>query len=259
MNYSQFEIKQYNSLLNGSDILDHLYEYPELTIPLSPNSIFAPLTSTHHLSHPIAHQTPQINNPAPTLEQYYQQFKVFSTDLDPTTSTSPLPTNSLSSTELTHRQQMIRINKSVHLPLPSFFSNADDNFITSRFAHYYKNNDSKTRSSSTIYWYHYDSKTKNVNKFTLTQAKRLYATIYTKHATESHVFKIIHSQLHSNPQSKVIIYSHGAYSKYSNFSSQDDLKTFFNNESFDFPDCYCLLELLIHYPHVEKCLWTSNC
>lgn len=259
MDYSQFEIKQYTTPLNGSELFDHLYEYSELTIPLSPNSIFAPLTSTHHLSHPIAHQVPQIHNSAPTLEQYYQQFKVSSSDLDQTTSSQPLPTNSLSSAGLTHRQQMLRINKSIHLPLPSFFSNADDNFITSRLAHYYKNNDSKTRSTSTIYWYHYDSKTKNIDKFTLTQAKRLYATIYAKLATESPIFKIVHSQLHSNPESKVVIYSHGAYNKYSTFSSQDELKTFFNNESFDFPDCYCLIELLIHYPHVEKFLWTSNC
>ena len=81
--------------------------------------------------------------------------------------------------------------------------------------------------------------------------------MYTQLITQTPIFKIIHEQFQSNPNTNVIIYSYGALKSFSHFDNRQEVEEFFNSDEHDFSDCYCLMELLINYPNPNNYVWST--
>ena len=268
--YSKFKILHPPKYSSPCDLSAEAYDKDELVITLVNGTIFAPLSSEYMLERPIDHHFPQIENPAPTLEQYYQQFKVYWRDCDhdnkppikqtkkKTDTINDLVSSLLTDSQPGPSQRSITLleNRRRYGVAKSFYESVNDNFITSRLSNYYKN-DYSSRNMCVLYWLHYNSNTRTTEKYTLQQAKTIYANMYTQRVIKTQIFIILLEQLRANPNLNVVIYSYGALKKFQHFNDKQEFEEFFKSDKHDFSDCYCLMGLLINYPNMKACVWSN--
>lgn len=216
----------------------------DLVVMLINGTPYYQLSSIYPLKRRIKHNCKLIPNDCPTLEQYYQQFKVLKRDIS---------------------KKNDKVNKRVRdRELDnSFYTNINNNFITSRYATYFKYYTSMPmtahiRSSKVYYWVYFDDKTNELIKWDIQQAKRIYCKLYEHLVINTTIFQLIHEQYKLNKELKLIIKSHGALEKYTQFTNRQELMDFFNNPTTDFSDCYCLAEILINFPKLENCVWNKS-
>ena len=253
ISYSQFEIRTFTYNKHWFQIRDESFSSDDLVIILHVNSIYAQLCSLKELKQPISHNCPNIIFPAHTLEQYYQQFKVYKHELD---MTEKIPKLNLKKANMTRQQKMNEQFKRYN-PSQEFYENISNNLLTSKLANYYKKYSSQ-RFTQPIYWAYFNPTTHDIEKMTIQKAKYIYVKIYEQLVVKEHIFKLIHEQIQMNKNMKVIIYSGGAYSHTSKFLNQEQLKKFYDEPNTDFSDCYCLLELLVHYPNLNNVFWNKK-
>ena len=82
--YSRFSFESFINRTNRNYIFNMSCESftdDRLVILLHPDSIYFPLSSIYPLKTRIKHNCSQVYNECPTIEQYYQQFKVSRRDL----------------------------------------------------------------------------------------------------------------------------------------------------------------------------------
>ena len=272
--YSQFQfINPHRAKLNIIDITNEAYQNDnDLIISIIPGSIFSTLSSLTPFS--IEHGFEQLTAPAPTLEQYYQQFKVFIRNLDLMKEINYKPTkrtkvDNFADTSIIETIRRIKPTKHYYTreekeraikrgrdelyrqfePSIIFWSDVEENFITSKAAWYKRDN--IRNNSSFVYWYH-----RGGEKLTLIQAKRIYCDLYAQRVINEPIFQMILEQLRINPKLNVIVYSYGALNGYRKINSADDMRTFYYS-NYDFPDCYCLCELLVNRGNVNECIWSK--
>ena len=207
---------------------------PELLILLVKTSkLFRPLTSTAHITN-IQHGCVEIPNPAPTLEQYFQQFKVYRKDL--------------------HTRS--KLNAQQLDPPKDFFNNVNGNFQFSKNSRYHKHENRK--NDTLAYWAHYTND--GLQKWDILHAKikycELYETIIMNNPNSMKVFLVLHNEIHQNNR-KTFVVSFGAYDDYTTFTNQNDIEQFFLNDKYDFPDCYVLTEMLVNYPNRSNYVWNK--
>ena len=240
--YSRFSFQHYNKYERCHNwvfnMIKDSFKCDDLVVLLINGSPFYELASIHPLKNKIKHNCKMIQNECPTLEQYYQQFKVLKRDTKYDEKVIS-PTNR----ELTS----------------SFYKNIDDSFITCKNAMYFKHymNERATariRAFKSYYWLYFNENG-DIMKLTMKQAKKLYCKLYEHLVAGSHLFKILHEQFKLRDDVKIVIKSHGALEKYNYFENKKEFIDFFNNDSTDFSDCYCLAEMLINYPKLENCIW----
>ena len=234
--YQRFHVKRFEKSKTIAELNEESYNINSLIINILPDGIFKDLCSLS--PNPIKHNCSRIPNLAPSLEQLYQEFKIYNTDLN-------IPTDNIHKRSKTFLRQFD--------PSDTFYTNTNNQFITARSATYFKQsaNSSVYKNRIPVYWFN------NGNKYTITEAKRSYAKLYESKTIETDIFKILADQVRLNPDLEVMIYSNGANNLFQSFQNQSDLIEFFKNDKFDFPDCYCLLEMLTHHSHMEQCLWNN--
>lgn len=216
----------------------------ELTIMLSPkDSTYNKLCSLTF--RPIAHNCPQIACKAPSLEQYYQFFKVYGHDVE------------------THGKVNWKKQGLQYSPGPKFFKQINVAFTSTQFGTYHKPLYGTTLSTETslkgrvlLYWYYYNSKTKEFEKIPLQRAKRIYCLIYQQMIVNEPIYKILVDE-YNKYDGTVLIHSDGFNKKFTKINDAEELARFYNSSS-DFPDCYCLMEMLIHNQDLSQCIWNQE-
>lgn len=172
---------------------------------------------------PIEHNIVQIKNSAPTLQQFITELQVYSTDIDSNT-------NELSN---------------------SFFTNANDNFTVSTNAR-----DSRFKKKmKPLYYYHIDETTCYPEKCDEHQRNKIFCDKYCEIILKNHSIQlktfIMLQELCKNKSKddKIMICGPSVDEEY----ICDMYEYYKNNVTFGVE--YLMCELLIHYPHINKCCW----
>ena len=232
--YERFNFYHLSSSETENQILE-LYNNQELTIPLDNKySIYKTISSRYNYLFQLKHNFDEIEINAPTLEQYYQYFKVTAKDIDGTAKHS---TDEL--------QQMD--------PSDVLFDTAYNNFISSKLS----TNNKTSRSNNVVYWYYKDAIDNDERKLTICQAKRIYCKLYEFMIIQRPIFRILIEQ-YKNYEGKVNIVSEYIEKNFTHFATKEQVVEFFKNPKLDFTDCYCLMEILVNFPNLNNCLWNQK-
>ena len=237
LNYSRFKV--------GSCTGDSLQERrgwilsQDLVIRLATRP-FNLLSSVY--PHEINHEIPDVSVPAPSIEQYYQCFKVFVTELkNPTVNTT----------------YSYVVNFGYDLP-ENFFKEIDTAFVKETTQkNSYSKYTGKSHPSKPVYWLSYNKSEQKYVKVSMLRAKIVYCRLYEKFILSSPFFKLLYDQ-YKQYNGDVTILSYGVCNKFTHFENRDELIQFFCNSNYDFSDCYCLIEILLNYPNTDRCFWNDD-
>lgn len=194
--------------------------------------VYKHLSSAYHRAY-INHNIPEIPNSAPTLDQYWNELKVYRNEL-----------RQIDKTPLRKRP-----------PKQTFFEEANLNFTIADNARR-----RKYKGLSPVYYYHYNVEKKKAEHISIRNAKKFYCKMYEKdimgNEDSRRVFKILLAQCKTrNKKFHVIIRGFGVVD---NMDSPTDLKQIYKDDKLDFGCEYCLVEMLIHYPNLNECMWNQN-
>ena len=236
--YSRFTISLPNYLSPTVEFHDSMTN-TELVISLH-KSPFSALSST--APYPVEHHNPKLTVPvAPTIESYYQNFKIFVYEL-----------RTSNSNFFAHYSYV------GNAPSESTYNLIDAHFLTHQsMAYSYFKRSLTYKFTYPVYWLSYDIKTKRELKLPLVYGKLAYCRLYEKFVISQPLFKLLYDQ-YKTFEGHVGIYSYGAVNSFSRFDTQDAVINFFANSQLDFCDAYCLMEILINYPHTENCFWNND-
>lgn len=195
--------------------------------------VYKHLSSEFHRSY-IQHNIPEIPNSAPTLEQFWEELLVYRCDTqdDPTTP--------------------IQLRK----PKSDFFEGANLNFASSKNVRHHKHENHRLIP---LYYYHYNTKTNSPEFLGMKEAKKLFCKEYEKDIMENEDGKSTFLLLltlckNRNKEFPVIIRGFG---NEDNMYEPTDLKAIYEDPKRKFTCEYCLVEMLIHYPNLNECLWNK--
>ena len=236
--YELFKFRQPYKYEKFSKSIKYNLASTTIFVLLVPNTpLWGNLCSTKYIKASIQHGIAQISNPAPTLEQYYQQFKVYHKDLN-----------------TKKRKNLIQLD-----PPQTFYASINTNFRFANNARYHKQLTTNIYNNKSLaYWLYYDPITKQQLKLDILHAKIIYCQKYTNQILNYKPARIAFYTLLDEfkaTKTSIEIVSYGVKTTYQSFSSANDVEQFFMNDLFDFPDCYVLMELLLYYPKMELCIW----
>lgn len=194
--------------------------------------VYKSLSAQYHRAY-IEHNIPEIPNSCPTIEQYWEELKVYRCELDDET------------------VYPVKNRK----PKAEFFIDANTNFASQRNSRNHK----FTGSLVPIYYYHYNTETKSPEYISIQEAKKYYCKAYEKDIMENDESKSTFMLLLTlckcrNKKYPVIIRGFKASDI---LDEPADLKDIYEDPKKDFPAEYCLAEMLIHYPNLNECIWNK--
>lgn len=191
--------------------------------------VYKSLSSLYHRSY-INHNIPEIQNSSPTLEQFWQELKVYRRDI----------------------QDISNVPIKKRPPKASFFSDININFATAKNARLHK-----YKKLIPIYYYYFNTEKNKPEFMSINEAKRIYCKMYEKDIMENeesrNAFMLLLFQCKSrNNKFPIVIRGYGVVD---NMESSSNLKKIFEDEKLEFGCEYCLVEMLMHYPNLNECLW----
>lgn len=194
--------------------------------------VYKSLSSLYHRSY-INHNIPEIQNSSPTIEQFWQELKVYRCDLQDD-NTFPIKNRK---------------------PKQDFFKDANLNFAVAKNARLHK-----YKRLIPVYYYYFNTEKNEPEFMSINEAKRIYCKIYEKDIMENDesrtTFMLLLSQCKArNDKFPIIIRGYGVND---NVDSSSNLKKIFDDPKLEFSCEYCLVEMLIHYPNLNECLWNIN-
>lgn len=208
---------------------------------LRTDKTYSPLSHSVHKCY-IQHNIPQIPNEAPTLQQFFIELTVYEDDLQRDDPNKPLKECE---------------------PNEAFFKNANDNFASSTNARRFKPTRMRhygryTKWMKPIYYYYVDPLTKQSMHLSPIEARRLYCKTYesttlTKGTNSYKLFKYLHELCIKRDRTYPIVIL-GVYARDALDQPTDIAEAFYDTDHVYFEE-YCLAEMLIHYPNLNKCVW----
>lgn len=219
---------KYHPIKPGDEETVLKYHPDQLVIKLLPkNYIYECLTP--YKTHYYEHNCPLIRNTAPTLDQYYQMFKVYRYD------------------------QLYDKYKNDTLPKDSFFAKLNKDFSSKHII--------PKRMDTPKYWYHYNASSKTHEQWTMQQAQRQYCQLYQdsifKDYESKTTFAIIHSYAtHRDLKHPIIICGYNVPDSL-NCKKPVDPTEMYQQFSFNYTFEYAFVEMLVNYPTLSLCSWSS--
>lgn len=183
----------------------------------------------------IKHRIPEIPNQAPTIEQWFQELRVFPNELD-------LPNIPRLRTKAT-----IAAN-----PKPEFFKNANDNFASSLNARHRK------EKGWFVYYYYVEPESNRILHLDEPEARQLYCkkfeqSIMFERSPARPVFEELWRTCMTRSRNiPIVLKSRG-------IQNSLDAPSSVANKYHDYRHCfsatYCLTEMLLKFPNLDKCIW----
>ena len=208
-----------------------------LITPTKANPDYALLSSSTHKCY-VKHRISDISNQAPTIEQWFQELRVYPDELD-------LPA--------------IPARKSKDLfkahPKPTFFRDADINFASS------KNARGKKHPGWFVYYYYVEPVTYQVLHLDEPEARQLYCKKYEQSimfdkSPAKPVFECLWRKCMTRSRSiPIVLRGHGITESLDRHLSIPDL---YHDYHHCFPFIYCLAEMLLKFPHLDQCIWNRE-
>lgn len=199
------------------------------------NPTYNMLSSLVHRSY-IEHNIPEINNSAPTVEQYWQELMVYKDDIE------YVPSK--------HLQQKFTS------PSTTFFKNANLNFASSNNARYYK----YASNLKPKYYYHINTDTKQPEYLPIVMARKFYCKAYEQDIMNNNesksLFLLLLNLCKTRDKSFPIIVR--GYTVIDNLDNVTNIESLYKNKDIKFGHEYCLVEMLIHYPNLNECVWNKT-
>lgn len=205
-----------------------------LVAPIISNPEYSILSSYTHKCY-IKHRIPEIANQAPTIEQWFQELRVYPDEL-----------------EMTHipprkNKCLFKIN-----PKPTFFRDVDVNFASS------KNVRGKKHPGWFVYYYYVDPVSLQVLHLDEPEARQLYCKKYEQSimfekSPAKPVFESLWRRCMTRSRSiPIVLRGHGITESMDKHLS---IPTLYHDYRHCFPFIYCLVEMLMKYPHLDQCIW----
>ena len=194
---------------------------------------FGSLSSQYHRSY-IEHNIPEIPNSCPTICQFWEELKVYRCDLKDE-KTYPMITRKLKE---------------------DFFTSANLNFASANNARFHKY---YTRLVP-YYYYYYNTKTNTPERLEMSKAKKIFCKVYENDIMNNKKSKATFMLLLAlcktrNKEYPVVI---RGFENHDNMDGPTDIQKLYENPKEDFNCEYCLVEMLIHYPKLEECIWNKE-
>lgn len=205
-----------------------------LVSPFKSNPEYAILSASTHKCY-VKHRIPEITNQAPTIEQWFQELRVYPDELD-MPSIPPRKTRAL-----------FKVN-----PKPTFFKDADINFASS------KNARGKKHPGWFVYYYYVDPVSLQVLHLDEPESRQLYCKKYEQsimfekspaRPVFEHLWRRCMTRSRSIP---IVLRGHGITESLDKHLS---IATLYHDYRHCFPFVYCLAEMLMKFPHLEQCIW----
>ena len=203
--------------------------------PVKSNTSFGALSPAVHKCY-IKHGIEQIKNDAPTLEQWWEELKVYRPEL------------------IDDGRPWIERD-----PEPEFFKRANAMFATSQLSRRRKADIKE--GLKPVYFYHVNEETGEVEHLDLRSARRLYCKKYeeTTLCPKSKSLKIFQYLLtlckNRDDTIPILIKCHNVSDA---LDGPTNIKKRYEDMSKPFGHGYCLAEMLIHYPNLEECVWNKE-
>ncbi len=200
--------------------------------PLKADKTFGVLSPMIHKVN-VKHHIPQIRNEAPTLEQYWQELKVFPNEVDSNGSPN------------------MRLNPSdCSEPNTQFFEAVNNNFKSAA------NVRRRKQRGAPLYWYHIDEHG-NVEHLGYLEARKYYCKVYeqtTMVGKAKTTFEKLRNDILNRTDKNVPVIIRG-HDIVNNLETETDIVERYHDGSKPFGHEYCLVEMLIHYPNMNECIW----
>ena len=192
------------------------------------------LSSMSHKCY-IKHRIPTIPNQAPTIEQWFQELRVYPNELD-------LPT-----IPKCKSKQTLYAN-----PKPEFFTKANENFATSANARHKKD------KGWFAYYYYVEPESNRILHLDEPEARQLYCKKYEQSITfEKSPARPVFEELWRTCMARsrsipIVIRNRG-------IENSLDKPIHIADKYHDYNHCfsatYCLVEMLVKYPNLDQCIW----
>ena len=192
--------------------------------------VYYTLSVLYHRSY-IQHNIPQIPNSCPTIAQYWEELKVYRRELG---DDGVYPVRN-------------------RRPRNSFFEEANLNFASSRNARIHKYNGTLVP----IYYYHFNTEKNEPEFLNMKDAKKYFCREYERDIMsneESKATFLLLLTLCKNRNKNFPVVIRG-YANHDNMHTPIDIKKIYEDPKFEFSCEYCLVEMLIHYPNLNECIW----
>lgn len=205
--------------------------------PIKTNKDWNLLSSMTHKCY-IKHRIPSIPNQAPTIEQWFQELRVYPDELDLDKSPSKI-TQSLFSVE----------------PKESFFEEANINFASS------KNCRRRKENGRFVYYYYVEPETNKVLHLAEPEARQLYCkkfeqTIMFEKSPARPVFETLWRICMGRSRNIPIIMR--GYGVVDCLDKTTKIIDRYHDYRYTFGNIYCLVEMLLKFPNLENCIWNRE-
>lgn len=186
----------------------------------------------------INHRIPSIPNQAPTIEQWYQELRVYPDEL-----------------MCDKPPRTINANVLKYDPKPEFFSDANVNFASS------KNCRIKKKKGRFAYYYYIEPQTNRVLHLPEPEARQLYCKKFEQSITFAQspakpVFDNLWRTLMCRSRNIPIVMR--GYKVDDSLDKPLSIVEKYHDFSVTFGDIYCLVEMLLKYPHLDRCIWNTE-
>lgn len=194
---------------------------------------FGSLSSQYHRSY-IEHNIPEIPNSCPTICQFWEELKVYRCELKDE-KTYPMITRKLKQ---------------------DFFKSANLNFASANNARFHK----YYAQLVPYYYYYYNTKTNTPEKLEMSKAKKIFCKVYENDIMNNKKSKTTFMLLLTlcktrNKEYPVVI---RGFENCDNMDGPTNIQKLYEDPKDDFNCEYCLVEMLIHYPKLEECIWNKE-
>lgn len=194
--------------------------------------VYKSLSVQHHRSY-IEHNIPEIPNSCPTICQWWEELKVYRCEL---------------------------LNDGTHplfsrKPCPDFYEDANINFASALNARFHK-----FPQRVPLYYLRYNPITESVEHVEVDKMKKHFCRLYEKDIMSDEESKstfLLLLALCKGRDKKFPVIIRGFENCDSMYEALD-LKKIYDDPKKEFVCEYCLVEMLIHYPNLNECLWNRE-
>lgn len=253
------------SLLTDEDIQSILHSYPPLTeeefryslikqnvrgpdmndpslfivSPVKTNPTYHLLSTMTHKCY-VNHRIPQIPNQAPSIEQWYQELKVYRSDLIITDEAKRHSVEKLMTFE----------------PNDAFFEEANANFASSMNARR-----RRKCSGKPVYYYFFDPGSNKPVHLTEPESRQLYckkyeqSIMFPKSPARPVFEKLWRSCMTRCRDLPIVMRSYGIVDA---LTDPTNLSGRYHDYNSPYGHAYCLAEMLVNFPNLENCIWNKE-
>ena len=175
-----------------------------------------------YCNNPIVHNIEQIPNLAPTLIQYWEMLHVYPEDVN-----------------------------SDGEPTDEFFEMVNDNFFLSSGVYHMRR-----VKHQPLYFYHINTNTHKPEHLSIPVARLHFAKMYERHVNNTACKRLLSILKDSIGAKQVIVRGFSCGNKCFH-NAEDFVNTVVNDPSEKFGFEYCLAEILVNFPQLDRCWWNN--